>query len=551
MMNNPTLITGHRNPDSDSICATLAYANLKQQLGEYVLPIRLGKLNQETTYILNRFNMDAPRLMPKLTMQLKDIEIDSSLTVGEDATIKSAWDLMSYHNRKAIAIVNEKKNLLGMATLGQISDVLLSLIKNDFTLMAQTPFENFAEVVWGNVLVEPKNYNPSGIISISSGVLVDKKEIGYDRKIVISSTREHSIRKAIETGASLIIICFAKLEQISEEIQQLAKDHNCGLIYTTLDIFNTSQSIAQAIPIKLIMTKDLVSFHTSDSLEEVTSIITKSRFRTYPVIDNANRLTGFISRYHLWNYDKMKLILVDHNETNQSIKGIEDADVVEIIDHHRIGDIVTNAPVMFRNEIIGSTSSIITKMFIENKIKPSHDIAGILLGAIISDTVNFNSPTCTKQDVELGKYLSEIAEVDIEEYAAEIFNASATLSNKSIEEVILTDFKEFDIEGYDVAISQINVVDSDKVFEIKDDIRTHLNTLCDENKYDLGLVMITDIKDKGSYVITAGSAAQIFDYAFEGEKKDVEDIQFIPGVLSRKKQIIPNIAAAVNKFQNQ
>lgn len=550
-MKNPILITGHRNPDTDSICAAIAYADLKSQLNENVLPIRLGKLNPETTYVLNRFNVKAPKLMPKLETQIRDIVIDEKLTVNENATIKEAWDLMSYHQRKAVAITDDQERLLGIATMGQITDVLLSLVKNDYKLMAMTPYENIAKVVWGNVLIEPKDYDPSGIISISSGVLVDKKEIGFNRKIVIVSTREHSIIKAIQTGASLVVVCFAKESQISEEIRQMARDYGCGIVYTTLDMFSTSQSIAQAIPIKFIMTKDLVTFHNTDTLEEVKNVINKSRYRTYPVVDASNLITGFLSRYHLWNYEKIKLILVDHNEINQSIKGIEEADIIEIIDHHRLGDIATNAPVMFRNEIIGSTCSIITKLYQENKITPSKEIAGILLGAIISDTMNFNSPTCTPEDRVIGEYLAKIAEVEIEDYANEIFRASATLSNKSIEEIILTDFKEFDIEGYDVAISQINVIDSDKVFEMKDDLKKYLEIICNDNKYDLGVVMITDINDKGSYVITAGSSQQIFDFAFEGQKSKIGGLEFIQGVLSRKKQIIPNIAYAVNKFNSR
>lgn len=550
-MNHPILITGHRNPDSDSICASLAYADLKKQLGFDVLPIRLGNINPETNYILNRFNVEPPRLMHKLETQIKDISIDDTLTVKKEATIKEAWDLMSYHNRKAVAIVNDYDQILGIATLGKITDTLLSLIKNDFELMANTPYENIAKVVWGDVLIKPRDYNPSGIISISSGVLVEKKEIGFKDKIVLVSTREHSQIKAIETGASLIVVCFAKESQITQTVRDLAEEYGCGIIYTTLDMFSTSQSITQAIPIELIMTTDLVLFHTSDTLKEVKSVINKSRYRTYPVINSSNQLTGFLSRYHLWNHEKIQLILVDHNESNQSIEGIEEAEVIEIIDHHRLGDIETNTPVMFRNEIIGSTSSIITKMYKENNITPSKSIAGILLGAILSDTMSFNSPTCTQQDVDLGHYLAEIAEVDIKEYSNEIFNASATLSNKSIEEVVLTDFKEFDIEGFDVAISQINVIDSDKVFEIKDDLRAYLHKLCDNNNYDLGVVMITDINDKGSYVITAGPAMQIFDYAFEGEKQKVEDLEFISGVLSRKKQIIPNLAYAIKKYKSR
>ncbi len=550
-MSHPILITGHRNPDSDSICAALAYADLKRQLGDNAMAIRLGNINPETAYILDRFKQEPPKLMSKLETEIKDITIDEVLTVSEDATIKEAWDLMSHHNRKAIAIVDKNEVLLGLTTLGKITDTLLSLIKNEFNLMAQTPYENIAKVIWGNVLIKPKNYNPSGIISISSGVLVEKKEIGFKDKIVLVSTREHSQIKAIETGASLIVVCFAKESQITKHVQDLAKEHGCGIIYTTLDMFSTSQSITQAIPIKLIMTTDLILFHTSDTLSEVKNVINKSRFRTYPVVNNSNKITGFISRYHLWNHEKIKLILVDHNEINQSIEGIEEAEIIEIIDHHRLGDIETNSPVMFRNEIIGSTSSIITKLYIENRITPSKEIAGILLGAILSDTMNFNSPTCTPRDRELGVYLSEIAGVNIDDYAREIFNASATLSNKSIDEIVLTDFKEFDIEGFSVAISQINVIDSDKVFEMKDGINDFLNKLCGDHEYDLGVVMITDINEKGSYIISAGPSSQMFEHAFEGKKMNVQDLEFIPGVLSRKKQMIPNIAYAINKFKTR
>ncbi len=548
-MSHPILITGHKNPDSDSICSAIAYANLKSKLGYNVMPIRLGNINSETAYILKRFNVEAPKLMHQLETELKDIEIDDALVVTKETTIKEAWDLMRLNNKKSIAIVDNNNQLEGIATLGKITDAILSLVKNNYELMRLTPYENIAFATWGDVLIEPRNYKPSGIISISSGVLVDKKEIGFKDKIVLVSTREHSQIKAIETGAALLVVCFAKITDISKKVIELAKEYGCGIIYTTLDIFSTSQIITQAVPIKLIMDTDLVYFHTSDTVNEVKATINKSRYRAYPVVDTLNQVHGFISRFHLWNHNRIKIILVDHNEKNQSIAGIDEAEVLEIIDHHRLGDIETNNPVMFRNEIIGSTSSIITKMYRENNIKPNRQMAGILLGAIISDTMNFNSPTCTPQDVEIGNYLAEIADVNIDEYANEIFKASATLSNKSLEEVVLTDFKEFMIEGFSVAISQINVIDSEAIFEIKDELTSYLSKLCEDNAYDLGLVMITDIHDKGSYLITGGPQSQIFEYAFENQKQLVNGLEFIQGVLSRKKQIIPSIASAINKYK--
>ena len=548
-MNHPIIITGHRNPDSDSICSALAYAELKKILGYNVKPVRLGSINPETAYILNRFKVKKPKRMQRLETKIEDISIDDAIYVDREATIKEAWDLMGQTNKKVIAIVDEEKRLEGVTTLGGINDAVLSLIKNNYELMRQTPFENIALTTWGNVLVEPRDYNPSGIISISSGVLVDKKEISYKNKIVLVSTREHSIIKAIETGASLIVVCFAKKHEISQDVIELAKIHGTGIIYTTLDLFSTSQIITQAVPIKLIMSTNLVGFDVMDTLEEVKTIINKSRYRSYPVVDSYNRIIGFISRFHLWNHEKIKLILLDHNEINQSIEGIEEAEIIEIIDHHRLGDIKSNTPVMFRNEIIGSTSSIITKIYQENNITPSYEMAGILLGAIISDTMNFNSPTCTPEDKEIGAYLQGILDIDMEEYAAAIFEASATLSDKSVDEVVLTDFKEFMIEGYSVAISQINIVDSDTIFEIKDELIDYLDTLCDSRAYDLGLVMITDIKDKGSYIVVGGPQAHIFEYAFEGQKQYINGLLFIDGVLSRKKQIIPSIASAINKYK--
>lgn len=549
-MNHPIIITGHKNPDSDSICAAIAYGELKTKLGYDVMPIRLGHVNSETAYILNRWDVKKPKLMYKLETKIKDITIDAPIYVERDATIKEAWDLMRRYDKKAIAIVDENKKLEGIATLGRITDGVLSLIKNNYELMRQTPIENIASAIWGEILIQPKDYNPTGIISISSGVLVDKKDISYKNKIVLVSTRDHSQIKAIETGAALLIVCFAKKHEISDEVIALAKKHDTGIIYTTLDLFSTSQIITQAVPIKLIMTTDLVTFDAMDTLEEVKDVINKSRYRSYPVVDSFNRVIGFLSRYHLWNHERIKLILVDHNETNQSIEGIEEAQVIEIIDHHRLGDIRSNSPVMFRNEIIGSTSSIIAKMYMENNIVPSEKMAGLMLGAIISDTMNYNSPTSTKEDREIGAYLASlIDDIDVEEYAEAIFEASATLSEKSLEEVVLTDFKEFMIEGFSVAISQINIVDSDTIFEIKEDLIAYLNTLCENKAYDLGIVMITDIKDKGSYIVVAGPQAQIFEYAFEGKKEFINGLLFIEGVLSRKKQIIPNIASAINKYK--
>lgn len=548
-MSRPTLITGHRNPDSDSICATLAYAELKKQLGENVLPIRIGDINAETAFILNKFNMKAPKRKYNLQTKISDITIDEELSVRSDTTISRAWKLMIENNRKVITITDDYGRLEGIATISAITNAILSLAQNNYTLMRQTPIQAIADTLWGRVLVEPKNYNPSGVISIASGMLVDKDFIQYKDKIVLSSTRYENQVKAIKTGAALLVLCVAK--ETSQEIIDLAIEHDCGIIVTTLDQFSASQLITQSIPIELIMTKDLVTFDYNDSLDEVKTTITKSRYRSYPVVDSLNRLKGLISRYHLWDHEKIKIILVDHNETQQSIEGIEEAEIVEIIDHHRLGDVETNTPVMFRNEIIGSTCSIITKMYFENDVEIPKNIAGILLGAIISDTMNFNSPTCTAQDRKIAEKLSEISGVDIDRYAEEIYIASATLSDKSLDEVVHTDFKEFVIEDYSVAISQINIIDPEHITSMKDELESYLNELSQEKQYDICVVMISDIREKGSYFVTAGPDVHIIKNAFKDVIQNMNGLAFVPNALSRKKQIVPSIAKAILAFKTK
>jgi len=548
-MNKTIFITGHKNPDTDSICSTLAYAELKRKLGFDVTPIRIGNINSETAYVLRKFDVEAPQLYYDIRTRVSDIHFDDVVTVKEDATIHTAWRLMLDNKKKVIAIVENENKLVGLATISGITNGILSVAQNRYDLMKKTPLDAITDTLMGELMVRPRNYQTSGIIAVASSVLVEKEFIGYEDQIVITSSRTESQLKAINTGAALIVVTLAS--QISNEVMIAATKNNCAVITTTLDIFTASQLITQSIPIRFIMTSELVCFNYFDYLDDVKAIIPKSRFRSYPVVDSNNELKGLISRYHLWGHDRRQIILVDHNEISQSIEGIEQADVIEIVDHHRIGDIQTNTPVSFRNEIVGSCATIIAKLYKEHDIKIDKKIAGILCGAIISDTMHFNSPTCTNQDKEIATSLAKIADIDLKEFSNELYLASASLAGKTISEIVHSDLKEFNIDSYRITVGQLNIVDPDSIHTIKDEILEYLENLCVSNRYDLSIVVFTDIKEKGSYFLWAGKDQHLFDLAFGSEIEKKNGLSFIGNMLSRKQQFIPAIAKAISSYKNK
>lgn len=547
-MSDTVFITGHKNPDTDSICSTIAYAELKQKLGQEVTPIRVGNINSETAYVLRRFDVEAPPLYYDIRTRVCDINFDDVVTVKENDTIHTAWRKMLDNNKKVIAIIRDQNTLVGLATISGITNGILSVAQSRYDLMKETPLDAIADTLMGELVVRPRDYHPSGIISVASSVLIEKDFIDFNNQIVITSSREETQLKAINTGAALIVTTLS--QEISNEVMIAATKNNCAIITTTLDIFTSSQLITQSIPIYLIMTTDLVTFNYYDYLDDVKAIIPKSRYRSYPVVDTNNELKGLISRYHLWGHDRRQIILVDHNEISQSIDGIEQADVIEIVDHHRIGDIQTTTPVMFRNEIVGSCATIIAKMYWENDIKIEKKIAGLLCAAIISDTMHFNSPTCTKEDRKIAAKLAKIADLDLEEFSHEIYLASASLAGKTISEIVHTDLKEFNIDSYRIAVGQINIVDPDSIHSIREEILEYMESLCISNRYDLSIIVFTDIKEKGSYFLWAGKEKHLFDLAFSNQIQEKNGLTFAENMLSRKQQFIPILAKAVSNYKN-
>ncbi len=548
-MKNKIYITGHRNPDTDSIVSTIAYANLKEKLGYDVAPIRIGNINSETSFILNKFNVPAPQLVYDIKTKVSDINIDTAISVKEDATIQEAWTVMLHNNKKVITVIDEQQKLLGMATISGITNAILSVAQSKYEHMKNTPIDNIADTLSGELIVRPRDYHPDGVITIASSLVNGQQEIDYTDKIVISSAREESQILAIKKGAALVII--TRCDTVTAQTIVEATKHNCAIICTPLDLFTASQVVTQAIPVKFIMSTSLVTFNDYDYLDDVKAIIPKSRYRSYPVIDKNRKLVGLISRYHLWNHERKQLILVDHNEISQSIDGIEQADVVEVIDHHRIGDVSTNMPVMFRNETVGSCSTIITKIYLEHEIEIKPAMAGLLLGAIISDTMNFNSPTCTKVDIDIANMLSKIADININAYAREIYQASTSLVGKTLSDIVHSDLKQFTVETYNVVIGQFNIMDVDAILMIKKDLEDYLSDLCSTNRYDIAIMVFTDLTEKGSYFIWSGKDHFLFNLAFENVIQHKKGLPFIPNLLSRKQQILPMLSKAINLHTKQ
>ena len=328
------------------------------------------------------------------------------------------------------------------------------------------------------------------------------------------------------------------------EIIKKAEEKNISVILTPHDSFTTSRLIVQSIPVGYVMVRDnLITFTVDDLVDDIKPIMAESRFRSYPVTDLNGKVVGTISRYHLISNHKKKVIQVDHNERGQSVDGLEDAEVLEIIDHHRVADIQTSGPIYFRNEPLGSTSTIVGKSFFENGIRPSKQAAGLLCGAIISDTLLFRSPTCTKQDVNMCKKLAEIAGINIEEFAREMFKAGTSLKGKTVVEIFNQDFKPFQISDIKIGIAQVNTMDIEGFMPLKDEMLKYMETKAKEAGLDVVMLLLTDILNEGSQILVVGDRPDVIEKAFKVELKD--NTTFLPGVLSRKKQVVPPITTAI------
>ena len=549
VMENKMYIIGHKNPDTDSVCSAIAYAELKKELGYMCIPARNGKINKETEFVLKYFDVNVPTCMETVCTQVSDLDMDIINPILPDISLKTAWNLMVTGNIKVLPVVDDNKILLGMITLSDITNNFMNALENNILSASNTPLDSIVETLNAQLLYGTGNdFENTGKVVISSMMAEDMEPYISQGDIVFVGNRNDSQIKAINLGAGCIIgTCGSYIEK---EVIELASQKKCIIMRTNYDTFTAARLINQSIPVGFIMTKnDLVCFKMNDFTDTIKEKMINTRYRSYPVIDNDNKYRGFISRYHLISQNRKKVILIDHNEKMQTIDGIEQAEIMEVIDHHRLGDIQTSNPIFFRNEPVGSTATLIADMYFNHGLEPTKRIAGILCAAILSDTLKFKSPTSTCIDEQMAKKLSQVAEVDIDEFALELFHSTSYIKNMSGEDIVNYDFKKYDIGKFKVGIGQINVSDIESFMNKQEDIISYMDKLIKNEHYNLILLMGTNIIDIGSYLLFTGDASCIMEKAFN--VKADQKLGYFKDVISRKKQIIPEIAKAAAILQNE
>ena len=537
-------VTGHKNPDSDSICAAYAYSEFKNKIGETeTVACRLGNVNQETQFILDYFDAEAPKFLNTVKLKVEDLQFDNISPISPDISLKTAWTIMRDKNIKTLPVADENDHLLGVLSVANLTSCYMDIWDNRILAKSNTTLDNILDTLSAKVCYTNEDIKQfPGKIAVTAMQPDTMSEHIEAGDIAIVGDREEAQTELINLNVSLMIVTGGYAP--SEKVMSLAKEHGVTVIVTQHDSFTASRLIVQSIPVGYVMVKEnIVSFTTDDLVDDIKGIMSETRFRSYPVLDQNGRVVGTVSRYHLISNHKKKVIQVDHNERGQSVDGLEDAEVVEIIDHHRVADIQTNNPIYFRNEPVGSTSTIVAKCFFENGIRPSRKAAGLLCGAIISDTLLFRSPTCTPQDKYICKKLSEIAGINIEEFAKEMFKAGTSLKGKTVEQIFNSDFKPFTIEDTKVGIAQVNTMDIEGFMPLKEEMLNYMDQKAKEAGLDMVMLLLTDILNEGSEILVTGAKPEIVEKAFKVTLKDKG--AFLPGVLSRKKQVVPPITNAI------
>ena len=533
-------VVGHKNPDTDSICAAISYAYLKNQSGDkktYVAK-RAGAVNEETRYVLERFGVEEPPLVSYAGAQIKDINIRKTAGVSNQISLKRAWELMKKLEVVTLPVTNQFGKLEGVIVTKDIATSYMDVLDNCVLSKARTQYKTIAETIDGEVYAGNEHAHfVRGKVVIATSNPEYMADYIEDDDLVILGDREEAQMQAIRSNASCIIIGGGL--EVAEEVKKLAEKRDCVIITTPFDTFSVARLINQSMPIKQYMTRrELVTFDIDDYVDDVKDVMSRVRHRDFPVLGSNGNYVGMISRRNLMNMQKKQIILVDHNEKSQAVDGIGEAEILEIIDHHRLGSLETVSPVYFRNQPLGCTSTIIYQMYQEQRVEIPKEIAGLLLSAIISDTLMFRSPTCTPFDKGVAKRLAEIADVDIEDHAKKMFRAGSDFKNKTTEEIFYQDFKIFHTEDCDFGVAQISAMSGEELEQIGEQLRPFLPQVLGEKRLNMVYVMLTDILEESSKIIFAGEdAGKILAHAFK-KQEDADGI-LLDGIISRKKQMIP------------
>ena len=540
-------VIGHKNPDTDSICSAIAYADLRQKVtGQVHEAKRAGHVNDETAYVLDRFGVEAPKLLTDVRLQVRDLDIHEMPGLKPNASIRDTWERMRQEQAKTLPIVKDDE-LVGVVSTGDIAKSYMDVYDSEILSKARTQYRNIVKTLDGTMITGNEHgYFMRGKVAIGASSPNLMEEFIEKDDLVILGDLEEAQACAVNIDASCMVIC--KDAEVSPKLIQKAKEQSIVIIQTPYDTFTTARLINQSIPVKFYMTSGpLTMFRMNDYVDDIKDIMAKKRFRDFPILDRHGRFKGFISRRRFLGASKKKVILVDHNERSQAVDGIEEAEIIEIIDHHRLGDIETVSPITFRNQPVGCTATIINQMYEENEIEVPREIAGILCGAIISDTLLFRSPTCTPLDERTAKKLAKISDIDLEQMAQEMFNAGSNLKGKSAEDICFQDFKQFTVNDTIFGVGQITSMSKEELAAIRDMMTEHLPKVLEAHNLNMIYFMLTDILAESTELLCVGTGARgIALSAFD--LPDNAKSLILKGVVSRKKQLIPVLVETMHQM---
>ena len=543
------VVIGHRNPDTDSICSAIAYAELKNKTSDLVCePRRAGKMNQETEFVLKKFGVKPPRMCTDVNPKIRDVDYREMPGIPGSTSLRKAWEIMRDQQIDTLPVTSPDNELEGVITVKDIATANMDVFDTGILAKSQTSFKNILETLDGTMVVgRESDICTTGHIRIGTATPEMLESTVEKGDIVILTNRYESQLCAIEKEASLLIICNGS--KVGRTIQRIADETGVSIMTTPVDTYAAGKLISQCAPISYYMTRDdIMKFTLVTPVADVTRVMAKVRHRYFPILDEEGKYCGMVSRRNITNLRKRRIILVDHNEATQAVEGFDQAEILEIIDHHRIGSLETSGPVYFRNQPVGCTATIVTQMYDENGVEIPPQTAGLLLAAILSDTLMFRSPTCTPVDEASARRLAKIAGVDINEFANEMFEAGEKLDGKTPEEVFLQDFKVFMCGDIRFGVAQGSYMTRKNLVAAENLLRPYLEEARNKQNVEDIYMLLTDVPKEESVVICSGRyAGEVLTDGFEVQP--AEDSSWtLPGVVSRKKQFIPALMSAYQEL---
>ncbi len=538
-----TFVIGHKNPDTDSICSAIAYAALKNKTeeGSFVAK-RAGEVNNETKYVLDFFGVETPEFISHVGTQVKDVTIKPTPVLTADISIKNAWNTMRDLQESTMPVVDEGR-LEGIISVKDIATANMDIYETRILAMSHTKYTNVLDAIDGTMIVgDPNEEITKGKILIGAANPDLLENYVEDGDMLLTGNRFENQLCGIEMNAGCIIVCTGS--PISKTIQKLAKENNCKVISTPHDTYMVARLISQSAPVRYFMKKDnLITFSSEDFITDIRETLAKIRHRDFPVLDREGNYCGMLSRRSLLSMDNKKIIMVDHNEKSQAVDGIDEAEIMEIIDHHRLGSLETTMPVYFRNQPVGCTATIVYDLYQENNVEVEPKIAGLLCSAILSDTLMFRSPTCTAKDKKAAEELAAIAGVEIQDHAEKMFRAGSSLADKTPEEIFYQDFKKFSGHGKNFGAGQISSMDKTELEQLRPKIAAYMEGAVKEG--EMLFFLLTNILTESSDLVFVGEGAkELVEIAFgPGEENWVH----VPGMVSRKKQFVPSVLHALQQ----